>query len=195
MYSNVTQQLQKELVRKQILEKRKKLSDKLIRNKSAKISKNLLSIDDILNKSNYSLYLAINNEVETKNIISRLLENQKNIYLPSFVKKSWVLAKFGTWDNLESGPFGIMQPGEKIVVDPLDIDIAVFPGVAFDVFGNRLGYGSGVYDKLFYDSGAIKIGLAFEKQMVKLVPNISHDLKMNYIVTEERIINCLLLNN
>lgn len=195
MRSNITQQLQKDSIRKQVLEKRKNFTQNFVLAKSAKVYKNFLTISGILEKSNYCLYLPINNEVETDKIIKTLEYNGKNIYLPAFFNNSWVLAKYTNKKNLETGPFGILQPTEKIIIDPYVIDFAIFPGVAFDIFGNRLGYGSGVYDKLFYETKAIKVGLAYEEQIIKKVPNDYQDLKMHFIVTEERIINCMLFND
>lgn len=194
MCSNITQQFQKELLRKQILEKRNSTPIKFIQTKSKTIYKKFLSISGTLKKSNYSLYLSINNEVDTKSILNYLNKADKNIYLPTYFKNDWLLAKFTAWNNLERERFGILQPEEKLVIDPGEIDVVVFPGIAFDLFGNRLGHGTGIYDRLFCNSKAIKIGLAFEEQIIEKIPSFSHDLKMHYIVTEKRIINCQLFN-
>ncbi len=189
MYSINTQQLQKNSLRKQILEKRKKLSQKIVKVKSAKIADNFFKIEKILGGQNYALYISINNEVETKDIIDKLIGLQKNIYLPIKINDKWALTMFKDWKKLVIGPFGIKQPIEGLLTDADVIDISVFPGVAFDLSGNRLGYGLGVFDKLFKGSKAIRIGLAFEEQIVDQLPNFSHDLKMNLIVTEKRILS------
>lgn len=194
MRSYITQQLQKNSIRKQVLEKRKNFTQNFVLAKSAKVYKNFLTISGILEKNNYSLYLPINNEVETDKIIKTLEDSGKNIYLPAFFNNSWVLAKYTNKKNLDTGPYGILQPTEKIIIDPNEIDFVVFPGIAFDIFGNRLGYGSGVYDKLFKNTRAIKIGLAYEEQILEKIPTKTHDVKMHFIVTEERIINCMLFN-
>ena len=82
-----------------------------------------------------------------------------------------------------------------------DIDLAIVPGIAFDEQCNRLGYGKGFYDKLFNKlakrlnsqrsavSGRI-IALAYEEQIVESIPADSHDIKMDKIITDKRIIDC-----
>ena len=61
------------------------------------------------------------------------------------------------------------------------------PGVAFDLEGNRLGYGKGILDMLLLDTKAFKIGLAYDFQMQKALPVEKHDVKVNMVITEERI--------
>jgi 5-formyltetrahydrofolate cyclo-ligase len=47
------------------------------------------------------------------------------------------------------------------------------------------------YDKLFKKKiNAHLVGLAFESQIVEIIPTEHHDIKVEKIVTEERIIVC-----
>ena len=54
-----------------------------------------------------------------------------------------------------------------------------------------MGHGKGYYDRLLISSNAITIGLAFEKQIVKKIATEKHDISVDIILTEERIVNCL----
>lgn len=67
------------------------------------------------------------------------------------------------------------------------IDLFIIPGVAFDKNGNRLGRGRGFYDKLLAGKNTVKIGLAFEKQIVDTVPRTDHDIQMDFVVTERGV--------
>ena len=55
--------------------------------------------------------------------------------------------------------------------------------------GNRVGYGAGFYDKLLSSFTKMTVALAFEAQIVPLVPAESHDVPVMKIVTEKRVIN------
>jgi 5-formyltetrahydrofolate cyclo-ligase len=67
----------------------------------------------------------------------------------------------------------------------------IIPGVAFDSHGNRIGHGMGYYDRLLQKKmSAHCLGLAFELQIVESIPTEKHDVKVEKIVTEERIIIC-----
>ena len=67
------------------------------------------------------------------------------------------------------------------------MDAIFVPGVVFDRHGGRWGYGRGFYDRLLGTSPATvaKIGLAFECQMVDHLDLASHDVPMDYVVTED----------
>ena len=62
------------------------------------------------------------------------------------------------------------------------------PGIVFDKEGRRIGYGLGYYDKFLKKTPkAVKIGLAFDFQVVDQIPREMHDVPVDVIVTEERV--------
>ena len=74
-----------------------------------------------------------------------------------------------------------------------DAGLVVFvPGVAFDCNGNRLGRGTGWYDRLLggLDARVPRIALAYEFQLLEEVPVEPGDLPVHAIVTEKRVIAC-----
>jgi 5-formyltetrahydrofolate cyclo-ligase len=92
-----------------------------------------------------------------------------------------------------SGAYNILEPRQECVneVSPESIDLMIVPGVAFDCQGNRIGHGMGYYDRLLQKKmRAHYFGLAFELQIVESIPSEKHDIKVEKIVTEERIIIC-----
>jgi len=85
--------------------------------------------------------------------------------------------------------YGIPEPDDGKIVYP---DILLIPLVAFDKKLNRLGYGAGFYDRFIKSlkkrKNIITIGLAFDFQEVYLIPTSKYDQKLNYIVTNKKII-------
>ncbi|MGD2080788.1 MAG: 5-formyltetrahydrofolate cyclo-ligase, partial [Nitrospirota bacterium] len=73
-----------------------------------------------------------------------------------------------------------------------DVDLVVVPGAAFDEKGNRLGYGKGYYDKLLSseDARPSLVALAYEEQMVEAIPAEAHDIGIDTILTDRRVIQC-----
>ena len=70
-------------------------------------------------------------------------------------------------------------------------DLALLPGVAFDLTGGRLGYGGGYYDRFLEKGFACpRVGLCFEFQLVESLPLAPWDQRVNHICTEERML-CL----
>jgi 5-formyltetrahydrofolate cyclo-ligase len=70
------------------------------------------------------------------------------------------------------------------------MDLLIIPGIVFDLQGNRLGYGKGYYDR-FLSLRKIKyiIALAYELQVINQIPNNEHDIPVDIIITEKRIIS------
>lgn len=72
------------------------------------------------------------------------------------------------------------------------LDAVIVPGVAFDHSGGRLGYGGGYYDRFLpkLRPDTVKIGVAYELQLIKQIPVEEHDVHLDRIVTETGIYNC-----
>ncbi len=182
--------MDKKTLRKYYFDKRQALSLEQIKERSKIISKTILNFLEIRNKDNISLYISINSEVETKSIINSLSKKGKNIFIAKcFIgTDNYFLSQFTNWNNLEEGPRKILQPKASKIINPNLIDVAILPGLAFSKRGVRLGYGKGVFDKLFSKSNAIKIGLAYDFQIVDKLPKEKHDLVMDLVITENRIL-------
>ncbi|MEA1928692.1 MAG: 5-formyltetrahydrofolate cyclo-ligase, partial [Candidatus Auribacterota bacterium] len=73
-----------------------------------------------------------------------------------------------------------------------DPDIIIVPGAAFDMGGKRIGMGKAYYDNFLRTvrPDTRKIALAFEKQIIDSIPSESHDVKMDLIITEKRVVYC-----
>jgi 5-formyltetrahydrofolate cyclo-ligase len=95
--------------------------------------------------------------------------------------------------DLQAGLHGIPEPHpESLRPVPLEeVDLMVLPLAAFDPAGNRLGYGRGYYDRLLGSATTrpLLIGAAFEIQCVDAIPHEPHDVRLDWIVTEERGLN------
>jgi len=94
--------------------------------------------------------------------------------------------------DLAPGAFGIPEPDPQAPIVPLaSIELVVVPGLGFDPRGYRLGWGKGYYDVTLADcTHALKVGLAFECQVVPEVPTDWNDVPMDIIVTENGMRRC-----
>jgi 5-formyltetrahydrofolate cyclo-ligase len=92
----------------------------------------------------------------------------------------------------EVHPFGYRQPvAGSLEVDAAEIDVWIVPGVAFDTAGHRLGHGMGYYDRLLTQARpeARLIGVTTERRIFPDIPFDAHDVPMDLVVTEARVIN------
>lgn len=68
-----------------------------------------------------------------------------------------------------------------------NLDIIFVPGLAFDFAGHRLGRGEGYYDRALakrsMKNAPLMVGVAFDEQVVEMVPCEGHDVVMDYLCT------------
>ena len=89
--------------------------------------------------------------------------------------------------ELVVGPFQVREPVAACPVVALNrLDLALVPGLGFDARGHRLGRGKGHYDRLLAGFTGMKIGVAFDFQIVAEVPCEPHDVALDAVVTPTR---------
>ena len=180
--------------RKKLMEVRKSLSKNDIATNSHKIKKQLFSLKEFERGKTILFYVSYDNEVYTHEMIKESMTQGKNVIVPVTDKENrkLILSKLENWDDLEPGSYGILEPVEDKIkeVSLEEIDLIIVPGLGFDEQGNRIGHGGGYYDDLLSKSKALHIGLAFESQIVKEIPTEKHDMSVDKIITEKRVIDC-----
>ena len=106
--------------------------------------------------------------------------NSKHIYLPRVAENNLEILPYG---NTAIGSFRIQEPIGIDIINPQKIELAIIPGVAFDKSGARMGRGKGYYDRLLSTTNALKIGICYDCQLIDSIPQESHDIKMDAIIT------------
>ena len=161
--------------------------------KSILIKKTLFSLPEFQKAGTILFYSSIKSEVETMTMIETALLLGKRVVLPAINKSSQALDLFEvkSISELSKGVFGIPEPQKIFPVEKEEIELAVLPGIVFDRRGYRIGYGYGYYDRLLKDLKIPRIGIAFEPQIIDAIPSEPHDVPVNKIISENRIINCI----
>jgi len=140
-------------------------------------------------------YVSFREEVETVEFIAALLQEGRRVAVPVHLHgtpQPLIFAEIHALSEMVRNHFGILQPPRETarLLPTTAIPLFLVPGLAFDPAGHRLGYGLGFYDRAFADAapGALKVGLAFEMQVLESVPADPHDVPMDLVVTEDRVI-------
>jgi len=184
----------KTLIRTELLKKRNNLSESNKLNFSDKIKKTLFDLSEYKKAKTILCYMPVNNEVDIISLIKDSLKNKKRVALPRVNKKEHSIEVFeikNIDNDLEIGCYNILEPKfENKRLNYSDIDLILVPGVAFDCHGFRIGYGKGYYDGLLKNTNATKIALAYEFQVHDTLPSESHDVCVDKIITENRVIEC-----
>ncbi len=189
--------MSKKALRKEIFALRDSLSSAEIMARSKGIAAQLARLP-FYRKEGLTImfFLSFRSEVETRRMVEDNLARGNRVLVPrteSEERKLIPSQLLNPEKDLVPGFYGIPEPGPGALrpVDPLEIDLLIVPGVAFDLQGNRLGYGGGYYDRFFerLRPDVPLVALAFELQIVSRVPVDPWDRPMDWIVTEKRAIH------
>ncbi|HJT23704.1 MAG TPA: 5-formyltetrahydrofolate cyclo-ligase [bacterium] len=133
-------------------------------------------------------------EINTYPILEGVLASGKKLYLPRVAQERTHFDYFPVPDfkNLSTGAFGILEPTGIHPAAWEDIDIALVPGLAFDLRGYRLGFGKGYYDRVLplLKKNALTIGLGYSFQIVEKIPDEPHDAILKAILSEKGFHHC-----
>ena len=137
-------------------------------------------------------YLPFKGEFDARPLVRELLETGWSAALPVVVDKKGPL-EFRAWRPaiaMEPGVYDIPVPKERNVVTPT---VLLVPVVGFDSANYRLGYGGGYYDRTLAAAAAadrrpFAIGVGFELSRIATIHPQPHDVPMDVIVTELRVI-------
>jgi 5-formyltetrahydrofolate cyclo-ligase len=140
-------------------------------------------------------YMACDHEVLTDGLIRQTIASGKQLVLPVVQSDRQGMALYVIQDlehDVAPGYRGILepQPQRTRVVAPEALELVLVPGVAFDQRGGRLGFGAGFYDRLLgrLPRDIPTVGLAFDFQVIPWLPSQPHDIMLQAIVTESRVI-------
>lgn len=183
----------KDVLRRTFLLKRKKLSSYDVFIKSWIAQENLLHSRLFLNSEVIGAYYPVLNEVKTFRIIARSLSIKKKVCLPKLHDDKILFFQINHLKDLTLGRYNIKEP----LVDPdtecCEIDTVIIPGIVFDKYGYRIGYGKGYYDKFLNQptkKNIVSIGLAYDFQIIPTpILHEKHDAKLNFLITNREMLS------
>ncbi len=192
----------KKRLREKLLKKRDSIPPEQKALQETSIEKRLFELDNFKKADSILMYVSFRSEVNTRKFLDDIHKMGKRLILPLVDARHKVLKLYEVKDNSELAPgyMGIPEPDvrENRRVTIKDIDLVVIPGTGFDIQGNRLGYGGGYYDRLLsYESKQLAevehiptVALAFEEQIGEEIPAEPHDIQVDMIITDKRLIRC-----
>ncbi|WP_291647574.1 5-formyltetrahydrofolate cyclo-ligase [Clostridium sp.] len=184
---------EKKVLRNKILEIRDSLDNEEKQLMDNKIFNELINTELYKKAVNIFIYISFSNEINTIDIIEKAFKDKKNVFIPKVYKadKFMRAIKLNSFNELKKNSMGILEPiDDSNFIEKENIDLIIVPGVVFDNECNRIGYGGGYYDRYLSDikSKRNKIALAYDLQIVNKIESESHDIKVDYIITNSQII-------
>ena len=138
------------------------------------------------------LYMPLGNEVDLTKVKNVALADGKRVVFPVTERNTGIITPIYVDEKtmFKRGNFSVMEPQSTDITDMTKTDVVLVPGIAFDKSGARVGFGKGCYDMLLERYSGVKIGVCYDFQICDEIPADTHDVKMDYILTESRLKKC-----
>lgn len=194
----MTTQTMKQGLRQRIIAGREALSLQDRKRYSIEITREFTKLPDFVRARSVLGLMSFGAEFESDDCVRQVLADGKQLLLP-YVNRVTQQLDIYRVDDLETqirpGSYGIREPipAHCTLADLDEIDLILLPGVAFARDGSRLGYGGGFYDKLLarLKHRPALVAAAFSLQVVENIPQEPTDRKVDCLVTENEIIDCV----
>jgi len=186
----------KATIRKSIILKRKALSNLKQNEKSLIVTRRLLDMGEFQTSKSVFCFLSTAHEVKTEEIILKAFRLGKDVLVPLLNPQEgdMQVVRISRDTRFAIGKYGVREPSleTREVVSSACIDFVIAPGLAFDIFGNRIGYGGGHYDKLFKNisNDVTRVAVGYDFQIIESVPHSDFDESVHFIVTETKTLRC-----
>lgn len=133
-------------------------------------------------------YVSLPREVPTFKILNRVLENGKTLLVPKTMEEEIIPVRIESLEELSPGAFNVLEPANSIPYNISDLDVIIVPGIAFNTFLHRIGHGKGHFDRFLKSlpDKTLKIGLAYDFQIIDEEFEDEWDEKMDMVITEKR---------
>lgn len=183
-------------LRNEVKEALAKISEVAYRDLSTTVVEKVLQESYIIEASTIGITISNKPEIDTIQLIEELWKLDKKVAVPKCNPKTREMSFYAieSFAQLETVYMHLREPiPEKCeFVDANEMDVILVPGVVFDKFGYRIGYGGGYYDRyiLNYKKGML-ISLLFEEQLYEHIPTEAHDCPVDIIVTPTKRIDCV----
>ena len=141
-------------------------------------------------------FLALDHEPDLRPLFQDWLGDGRCLLLPRYDSTAGCYELAAVTDlerDTVRGHYGILEPApqlSKVILSGHVPAAWLVPGLAFSPDGARLGRGAGYYDRLLAPSSGLKIGVCLDCQLLAEIPVQKHDVKMQHIITETRIMKC-----
>ena len=172
-----------------MLKTRNSLSKEMLDKMSEMIQARVLNMNEFINAKTVAAYHPVGSEVSTLKILSSVLQLNKRLTLPRVEGETkMIFAEVKDLQkDLKVGQYKIMEP--KNHCSKINkLDLVLVPGIAWDKYGHRLGYGKGYYDRYLTNLQTKSVGLAYDFQVLENIPHGKNDFRVNLIVTEKHVI-------
>lgn len=173
--------MDKSALRKKIRQSKSLLTDTQIARASENLTEQFLAHPLYRQAKSIYGYLSYNQEVRTEALLRQAQADGKRIAVPKIVGDE-MFFYWLDWNHIAIGYKGIPEPTDANLADD-PTALMLMPGLVFDPFGHRLGYGGGFYDRFLQNEPHPTIALCYDFQMIDFLETEAHDIPVDAVLS------------
>lgn len=181
---------EKSKIRKEVLKIRAELPEAIREKANIAMSERIIGHQWFYRAEVVLGFVNYGNEISTIEILEEAIKKGKRLFLPKIESDKMNYYRVNSLADLEVGYKGIREPkGNTEVFDYEKYKdsnlLLLMPGVAFDVYGNRMGYGKGFYDRFLKDKENLQtysIAIGYKCQLVERLPMDEYDIRPYQVI-------------
>ncbi|MBX3281476.1 MAG: 5-formyltetrahydrofolate cyclo-ligase [Acidobacteria bacterium] len=185
----------KDDLRKELLERRRRLTPGEVADASRRISERFFGAVDLASIRVLHTFIRIAkfNELDTSMIYMRLWRDRPQITTAApridHATGEMDAVIFDETTVLVKDRWGIRESSDGEVISPTEIDIVLVPMLGFDRLGHRVGYGKGFYDRFLTQTapGCLKIGLCHWGPQDTPIETHPADIPLDLCITPDAV--------
>lgn len=180
---------QKTKLRNECREIRLNMSEEKKRELDRKILERLVELYQYKNAGVIMTYVSKDIEVDTLNLIKRALADGKRVAVPKCIDGTYEMDFYfiKSLDDLEKRTFGVLEPKAGICrkMKSYKDCFCIVPGMLFDVWGYRIGYGRGYYDRFLANFTGSTAGICYSSCIRWRIPHGKYDKSVDILLTDK----------
>lgn len=184
---------EKREIRRSILRERDSLSPEARKKGDTLLTERILGHQWFYRAEYLLCYVSYGSEISTRDVLREALKAGKKVYVPKVLggeEPQMAFFRIEALEELATGYRGIPEPlGDTEMYayspDRAQRTLVLMPGVAFDPFRNRIGYGKGFYDRFLADKPQLQlrtIAVGYRCQMLEELPADHRDIRPYQVI-------------
>ena len=130
-------------------------------------------------------YLPFNQEVDTYALLSQAMADGKRVALPKAYGDEMRFIWVTDLHAVQKAALGCPEPAVDAPVAHDPEALILLPGLAFDLQGNRMGYGGGYYDRFLATELHPTVALCYSFQLLPEIAAEPHDVRADCIISTD----------
>ena len=185
----------KETIRRELRRNLTAMKDGVREELSEQACELLLGLGEYVQARIVMAYIPLPDELDIEPMLRSAWQDGKTVAMPRIIWEKHELKPIVTHNldsDLMAGRHGLREPAGTEEITLSDIDLVIVPAVGFDRRGHRMGRGGGFYDRFLARSKlrARTVGITFDQQVLEELPVLSHDQRVQMVVTDAGIHRC-----